>query len=73
MFRFVKRFTKKTKTKLQVEQDRIRSGEQQGTKIQNQIQTTPNNKKISKPEINPESPKENASTQKIATSSCLKE
>jgi hypothetical protein len=65
-------FQKKYKDEVAMKQNRIRSGEQQGTKIQNQIQTTPNNKKISKPEINPESPKENASTQKVAPSSCLK-
>jgi hypothetical protein len=70
MFRLVKSLLKSTKTKPQGKQNRIRSGKQQKTKIQNQIQTT---KTISKPGINPEAPKESGSGCKDTYSSCLKE
>jgi len=52
---------------------KAKQNQEWGTTTNQDPELNSNNKKISKLGINPESPKENASTQKIATSSCLKE
>jgi len=52
---------------------KAKQNQEWGTTTNQDPELNSNNKKISKLGINPESPKENASTQKVATSSCLKE